>query len=357
MPETHYRYRDVSFIFPLIGVLLLAYGIYAYYWKESHNLPYFIFISIFLLIIAPFSIDIIDADRLTKTLTITTIRLLRYKKTTFPFDEIATIAARGEWIEDVDDEDGTTNSSLQFYIEATLKDGSSVPLTSQSRRLRKKGTAAEALREFIGVSDTIPATQTEMVSQIAQTHYQTEQELISGDQDEVHETDGVRWQIETTVFGGSPVTRWHSQDFSLPNQFLYLGQKIEGQKKSGRLARLLIDKTVAFSFTIYGFKTAATPDEDDAKLLEVGNELEPHFVAFGNNNNLSATLLNSHTTFALRKWAEQHPLKKIVKKGSYNQLVVLYCPQGLYLATLETLSQERINELASLGVALVQAQQ
>lgn len=356
MQSNSYRHRDYPLIWFTLSMLILAYGVYGYYWRENRTyLPYTIGISAVMLLFC--KINTIYADRSTNQLTVSNWGLLRRKKTTLYFDEIKAIRTDSEIVES-DDDEGNTSREWQYRIEALLFDGTAVtvrPLSSNSRKSRK---ISAALRGFIGVADdanTFDGT-TNSVSTITQAHFQAEQELISGDQDEVHETDGVRWKIETTVFGGSPVTRWHSQDFNLPNQFLYLGQKIAGQKDSGRLARLLIDKTIAFSFSIYGFKTALTPDEDNAELLEVGNGLEPHFIAFGNNNNLSATLLNSHTTFALRKWAEQHPLKKLVEKGGYNQLVILYCPQGLYLATLETLSQQRINELASLGVALVQAQ-
>jgi hypothetical protein len=220
-----------------------------------------------------------------------------------------------------------------------------------------KQRRAEKLRAFIGLAETVDETPIGILRalpQIIQPTLEKQQEALTGDNQKIRETNGVKWQLQTVSMGASPVTRWFSADFKMPNDFIFLAQKIAGQQSSGAGLLASIAKTLfRTSISLYGFKADDTPGLDiAAPLSPLDANLEPHFSAFTTNPAAAQQLLNPWVSMALRSWAERYPLRQL-QKGRFGQLVVLVNPNGIYLATLNILLPDQVEEIATLGAELV----
>ncbi|MCJ7622776.1 MAG: hypothetical protein MUO76_04670, partial [Anaerolineaceae bacterium] len=192
-------------------------------------------------------------------------------------------------------------------------------------------------------------------SQMAQSYYQSEQESITGSQEEEHITNGVRWKVQTITFAATPVIRWYSLDFQFPGQFLFLTQKMKGHEKSGGRMMASLGK-IGFkqSLSIYGFRDEEhTPNLKRAEQLSnIDPLLEPHFSAFSSDPGRASRILNPGVVNLLANWAERYPLQQ----GASDQLAVLFGPNGVYLSMLGLTNPEHLAELAALGAGLVSGQ-
>ena len=336
------EYPTQSLIF---GLALILTGLYLY-WRNGQWIALAIPLGIVLLILLLSTVLNVQADRLTGTLSIAHRGLLRRTQRQIYFNEIESIQLGRS----VRNDEGSKSTS--YRVEIWLNDGSVVPLrTSYSSGRKKKTETVEALRAFIGVSGapTSVGGMIDLVSQVARSQIRVGQEAMTGDQVKIHETEGVRWQVESLSAGASPNTRWLAPDHALPDHFLYLAQKLEGQK-SNKLMQMVSENFLSPSLllNLYGFDESDTPGIENAETVALDRRLDTRFTALASDERTIRPILDAWARTSLSAWAEKYPLKQ----GSSDQLIVLLGPNGLYLAVSGHVAAERLEELANLGVAL-----
>jgi hypothetical protein len=79
-------------------------------------------------------------------------------------------------------------------------------------------------------------------------------------------------------------------------------------------------------------------------------------MAFTNDQAEAQQILNPWTQQPLAEWGAKYPLKQFQSGERFSQIVVLYGPKGVYVATQGTLTPDKLDEITSLGVELVKAQ-
>jgi len=301
----------------------------------------------------------ISADRQTRTLTLHYWSLYFLRRTKeIPFTEIATIRV------------ATTRSfsrrnqqQRSFRIEVIRKDNSVVPFrTTYSSgflgSLRKQ-KIADQLRAFIGLGETFEETPVGMfraANKAVAQEAASVQQALTGPNEQEHVTNGVHWYLQSTALGTSPVTRWYSPDFKTRDGFLFLAQKVAGQSSGGLMA--MVGKALfQQSISLYGFKADDVPNIARAEMLaSVPPLLDSHFTAFTTSLAESRQILNPWMQHPLADWAQRYPLKQLQSKGEFSQLVVLFSPNGVYLATMGILHPDQVEELTRLGVEMVKTQ-
>ena len=235
---------------------------------------------------------------------------------------------------------GRGGMSYTYKVVAKLKDGQFLPFRSfSSSGSKRKENQARQLRDFIGVPefDTTPPVLAALQSHAA----------------EINESDGVHWQIQPLSGAGA---RWHSPDFKTEGFFLFIAQKADGQSSRGFLASLG-SMFLKYALSIHGFSEGDTPGIEKAALLApLDPSLEPYFMAFTNATNSSKDMLNPRAVVALADWARRHPLKQFQNASSIGQLVTLFGPNGVYVATLNLFQPEYADEVTKLGLELVKSQ-
>jgi hypothetical protein len=281
----------------------------------------------------------ITADRITRTLKLDYRSAMRHTLKQVHFDEIAGINV----------ERNVSGGKRGFTYRLTLlrKDGQVVPFrSSSSSGWKGKERSAGRLREFLGIQDSnrIPAgILPAELSQAAETH----------------ETTGVHWRIQPmyTASSSAPTgARWHSPDFKTPGMFLFVAQKAEGQPSRGFLASLG-SMFIRQALSLHGFSPEDTPALEQAvTLAPLEPALERHFMAYTNSPSSAHQLLNSRVTTHLADWAARYPLRQLQGGSGSGQLMTLFGPNGVYLATLNLLQRNQAHELVSLGVELVKSQ-
>lgn len=348
--QLSYReYPTPLFLFALFSIVA---GIYIYFQNGKWTTLAIAF-AIALLILLTVSVLEVSANRITRTLSISRRGPIQRYHKEIPFSEINAIQVRGST-----DSDG---GGRAYRVEIRLKDGNIIPLRETYYGGKGgKEKQARKLRDFIGVggvdiSGGIFGAIRQMKNQQFQPQLRAEQESITGYQDQIHETKGVRWQLQTFAFGSSPVSRWRTTDYALPGNFLYLTQKVRGQEAfpGKKFLQTIYDKLFEQSLKIYAFESTDTPNRKNAAPYPLGDRLSEYFVAYTSNPQIATQILTPWTTLPLANWAQNHPLTN----GSTDQLVVLFSPNGLYLAIMGYLNAEYLNELAALGAELVLAQQ
>ena len=175
-------------------------------------------------------------------------------------------------------------------------------------------------------------------------------------------TGGISWRIETLTLGASPVTRWISDAIKNTDQFLLLAQKPKELKPisvKGGLAGNITRQIYRQMLHLYGFQDADIPGFDQSVPLDPSDpRLDPYFATLTSDPAGARRFLNPWFVTSLIQWAEAHPMKKlrVIEEGEYAQLLVLYSPQGLYLAFFNEASLEQIEAISRLGAELVQTQ-
>jgi hypothetical protein len=241
-----------------------------------------------------------------------------------------------------------------YRVELVLKSGERVPLRSyySSGRDGKESQAAR-LRAALGLAGGAALTQA-MPGRAAQ--------LAPAAVQQSGTTSGVSWTIETMAFGTVPIARWRSSDLQFPGHFLLLVQKPASPESAawlsgrmGGLSTMLIQRVVA----MYGFTPADMPGLDGAGQLEaLDPRLDPHFESRTTDPAGARQLLNPWTVQPLAAWVQQHPMQQLqaMSQGSFGQLLVLFAPGALYVATFNAATSGQVEELVNLGVELVRAQ-
>ena len=285
------------------------------------------------------SVLTITADRMTQMLKLDYRFALRRTLLEIPFDEIAGVNV----------ERNAHGGKRGFTYRLTLlrKDGQIIPVRSTSSSGWKgKERRADQLREFLGIQDSnrIPAgVLPEELSRPA----------------EIHETNGVHWRIQPmyTASSSAPTgARWHSPDFKTKDFFLFMAQKAEGQASRGFLASMG-DMFIRQALSLHGFSPEDTPGLEQAvNMSPLETDLERHFMAYTNSPSSAHHLLNSTVAGQLAGWAERRPLKQFKGGSGISQLIMLFGPNGVYLAALNLLQPNQTYELVSMGVELVKSQ-
>jgi hypothetical protein len=300
----------------------------------------------------------ISADKSTRILTLRYGLLIPRSVKQIPFDEVNTIRVDSSTTRD---QNSPNRQSTSYRLEVVKKDGTNIPFRAYySGGFFLKQHDAEKLRAFIGLAVTVDETPIGIlraVPQMVQPVIEKQQEALTGDNQQIRETNGVQWELQSTATGAAPVTRWFSPDFKMTDGFLYLAQKMAGQQSAGSGFLASIGKTLfRTSMSLYGFAPEDTPGLDSADTLSpLDASLEPHFTAFTNDRAAAQQILNPWIAMPLRNWAERYPLRQL-QQGRFGQLVILYSPKGVYIATLNLLQPDQVDELTALGVELVKAQ-
>jgi hypothetical protein len=310
--------------------------------------------AIGVLLLATARIKIVSVDRGAGQLTIRSIGLIPGRLVEIPIADILAV-----------DVESTRSSSSRsnrptYRVVFRCRDGSTVPLRNYySSGSGPKYQKANEIRALLGMDSTQSSQGglMQMAAQISQKVYQEQQEGLTGSQAQENVKDGVHWYLQTRSMGGTGVTRWFSPDAKFPDGFLYLAQKVTGQKSGGGLFGGIGSMLVKQTLSLYGFGGEDTPGLESAGLLANPDpRLDPHFTGFTSNQNLARQILSPWAITPLADWAQRYPLKTLSSENVFNQLVVLFCPKGIYLATLGTLIPEAVEELTALGVELVKTQ-
>jgi hypothetical protein len=280
------------------------------------------------------SILTITADRGTRTLKLDYRSALRHTCEQVSFNEIAGINVERRI---------SSKRSHVYRLTLLRKDGRVTAFRSfSSTGWKGKERRAAQLREFLGIEDSNRIPSEILPEELSRPA-------------EVHETNGVHWRIQPMSTAGSSAptgARWHSPDFKTPGIFLLLAQKAEGQSSGGFLASLG-SLFIRQALSLHGFSPEDTPGLEQAgPLAPLEPALENHFMAYTNAPSSAHRLLNAKVAAQLAAWAARYPLKTRSKGSGYSQLMTLFGPNGVYLATLN-LQPNQARELVSLGLELV----
>ena len=227
--------REYPFGLWLTGLCLGAIGANFFVKTPGQWLIAAVLVAVGLVVFLIATILSISVNRITGSLT------LRYRNILFlgskkeiPLSEIASVQV------EMSRSSNRSTSGPSYRIVVVRKDGQVIPFRSYySSGVAGKQKKAGQLRTFLGVEGT-PLSILKMGTQMVQERFQEQQESMTGSPDEEHITDGIHWKIQTVTFGASPITHWFSPDFQCISGFLFLAQKVEGQKTiSGGLGKLL----------------------------------------------------------------------------------------------------------------------
>jgi hypothetical protein len=281
------------------------------------------------------SVLTITANRTTRTLKLDYRAALRHTWKQVPFNEIAGINVERR-----------ANAKRGFTYRLTLlqEDGQVIPFrSSSSSGWKMKERRAGQLREFLGIQHSNRTPAGILPAELSQAA-------------EIHETNGVHWRIQPMYTASSSTpsgVRWHSPDFNTPGIFLFVTQKAEGQPSRGFLASMS-SLFIRQALSLHGFSPADTPGlEQAAALAPLEPAFESHFMAYTNSPSSAHQLLNSRVAAQLADWARRYPLKQLQSGSGSGQLMTLFGPNGVYLATLNLLQPKQAHEIVSLGVELV----
>ncbi|RPI94629.1 MAG: hypothetical protein EHM40_06005 [Chloroflexi bacterium] len=356
--QSSIKFRDIPFGLWLFGFVSLGAGIYVFP-LQGFSPTTVLLAGIGLVILLLTRGLTIIADRNTRILQLNYWSLYFLRTTRkISFDEIATIR-----VDSSQSMERSGHQTRSYRIEVVRRDNSIVPFRKYYSggffSSMRKQKIVDQLRAFIGLGeafDESPAGFMRAINQAATLEATRQQEALTGPNAQEQVTNGVHWQIQSTVLGTSPVTRWYSTDFKMGNGFLFVAQKVSGQPTGGIMAA--IGKALfQQSISLYGFKAEDTPNVSQAMpLAPVPPLIDFHFTAFTNNQAESRQILNPWTQNPLAEWAQRHPLQQLQSTGSFSQLVVLFSPNGVYVATLGTLQPGQVEELTDLGVEMVRTQ-
>ena len=350
------KLRDYPFIAWIVGFAGIGWGGYAF----ISTLPAFNFNALFaagvglLFLIFTYALNV-TADKQTGMLTLDYRSIFHHSVKEVPLNQIRSIHV---------DRSRTRSSkggtSTTYRVEAILKNGEVVPFRSyHTGNLFKHQKWANELRAFLNLSegfDETPQGLFQAAKQAGGMVAKSQQEAMTGSNSQLHRADGVNWQLQSFGMGGAPGTRWFSPDFKTQGSFLFLAQKVAGQSSTGFLASLgksLFKQSIA----LYGFDTSDTPNLDQADTYaSLSATLDTHFMAYTSNQAEAQQILNPWIQQPLAEWGAKYPLQQFQSGARFSQIVVLFSPNGVYIATLGTLPPDKLDEVTRLGVELVKAQ-
>jgi hypothetical protein len=297
----------------------------------------------------------VTADKMTGKLTLDYRSIFHHSQKEIPLSQIRTIR-----VDSSRTRSRKGGTSTTYRVEAVLTNGEVVPFRSyHTGNLFKHQKWANELRSFLNVSegfDETPQGFFQAAKQVGAMVAQRQQEAMTGSNAEIRNTNGVNWQLQSFGMGGAPGMRWFSSDFKTQSGFLFLAQKVAGQSSTGFLASL---GATLFkqSISLYGFDAADTPNIQAAQTYaSLSPALDTHFMAFTSHQAEAQQILNPWTQQPLAEWGAKYPLQQFQSGARFSQLVILFSPNGVYIATLGSLSADKLEEITRLGVELVKAQ-
>ncbi|MBN2386212.1 MAG: PH domain-containing protein [Anaerolineales bacterium] len=349
-----YIYREYPTALWFFSGVVLATGGYLYVKNPDQWVILVVSVTIGLLILLLASILIVQADKSTGLLTITSRSLLRRKVTEIPIREITAVRveqSRGQ------DDDGRRQTSYRIAVD--LASGESVPFRSYySSGFSAKAEEAQELRTFLGVSgeDQGAGNVLDALSSMAvQAQERARQELESTPTEE-RLIKGIRFKVQRANIGSAEITRLFTTEVTYPQGFLYLAQTAKGQSTGKGLLASVSKTLFQQSIGIYGFGEADTPNREFGEVLSpLEPSLETHFMAYCSDPEIARGYLTPSVSRPLAAWGEGHPLKTVNFVSNANQLIVLFSPRGLYLAVMGSPASQALDQIAALGADLVQA--
>ena len=298
------------------------------------------------------SINTITADRIRRTVTVSSRSVFGNKVQEYPFNEIANFE-----VEASRKQVSTRHRNINYRVVMVKTNGEKVPLQNVfTSYYDDKARKAKALSEYLNIPgwEDKPTNlfQTAMQSQVALTSQPSmAQEGV---------TSGVTWNIEVHSVGGKQVTHWISADYTCPGSFVLISQKPAGSASvggGGGLLGNLVMMVYKQVLGLYGFLPSDTPGFDNANPVTTSDDrFNSVFYTLASEPNFGHSVLNPWTLIPLQNWSDRHPLKTINTNDQFGQLAVLFSPRGVQAAVLGTIPQDQLDELISLGVELVKAQ-
>ncbi len=269
----------------------------------------------------------------------------RNKTQEHPLDEVA-----GFELEKHRDSDGDS----VYRIIAVLKSGEMIPFTSAytSGRERKR-QKVEQLNHWLAQRG-LQSTDDGMGEGGRKSAEGIPVDPIT--QEQSGETDGVTWQTKRLNIGDAPATHWFSPDFKFRDGFLLLAQKPEGMRMPGGLLGGLGRMFGQRALSLYGFSPDDSPGIEKAASLEPPEpRLESYYLNLTSNPMEARQALNPWVMQPLVAWADHNPLKQTGSIEDQIQMVILFSPNGLYIAGVGVDTPEEIEKLSTLGIELVRA--
>ncbi len=334
----------------VVGILGTAYVAYKSFQNTAPWMP-FLAVAIGLWTVFGPTINTLSADRATGLLRLIRWAPFRKQVREIPLDEVVWVYVDRKTSQD---EDGFTYLYRTFI---QLADGTEIGLepsyASGSYKRVKCTQKAEKLRAYLGLKETNAQRRPHTKEDV---YFLEQQRHLTGDPEQIHETEGIRWQFQPYLKGSLQVNRWHTRKPSWNDGFIYLLQNIEGVigLRSNKALRYLAPSALRHSTQLYGFTAMDLPGLNKAQLLEtLTPPLETHFTVLTSRPEQAARLLNHPWVAApLIRWIERHPC---TRQNAIEQLVVAYGASGLYLAVQGLVGPQRLKDLTYLGVDLARA--
>jgi hypothetical protein len=336
----------------VIGGLTLLAAVFIFVASGSilGALPFLGFALLMLLVFG--SINTITADRIRRTVTVSSRSVIRNKVQEYPFSEIANFE-----VEASRNRVTPRHKTVNYRVVMVKTNGEKVPLQDVfTNYYDDKARKAKALCEYLNLPgwEDKPTNlfQTAMQGQVALTS------APSMAQD--GNTSGVTWKIEVHSVGGKQVTHWISDGFTCPGSFVLISQKPAGSAAvggGGGLLGNLVMLVYKQVLGMYGFLPSDTPGFDNSNPVTTSDDrFNSVFYTLASEPNFGHSILNPWTLIPLQNWSDRHPLKTINTNDQFGQLAVLFSPRGVQAAVLGTIPTDQLDELISLGVELVKAQ-
>jgi hypothetical protein len=332
--------RDTPFVLWFIGFIFAGVGLLMAFESEPPLVMTLLFIGVGVTLVVTASIVTITADRTTRILQMKSRSVIRRKLIEVPFDDIIGVNV---------ERSASSGRGARYTYRLVLlrKDGQVIPLQQfSSSGFKSKEKMAVRLREFLGIQATNRVPSGMIPMELAQS-------------EAVHETGGIHWQIQPLMTHSSSAptgARWLSPDFKTSSFFLFVAQKGEGQSSNGFLASLG-KMFLRQAFSAHGFRPEDAPGLDEAAVLRpLDMAVENHFMAYTNVPDSARLLLNAVVVMQMAKWSERYPLRQAQAGGRHSQLMMLFGPNGVSVATNHLQDPGQTYELISLGVELVKSQ-
>jgi hypothetical protein len=346
-------FKDRPILSWVIGGLILLAAIFIF--VSSGSIPAAIpFLGFALIVLLVFgSVNTITADRIRRTVTVSSRSIFSNKVQEYPFSEIANFE-----VEASRNLVTARQRTVNYRVVMVKTSGEKVPLQNTfTSYYDNKARKAKALCEYLNLPgwEDKPTNlfQSAMQGQVALTS------APSLAQDGV--TSDVTWKIEVHSVGGKQVTHWISADYTCPGSFVLISQKPAGSTSFGGGGGGLLGNLVMMVYKqvlgLYGFLPSDTPGFDNANPVTTSDDrFNSVFYTLASDPNFGHSVLNPWTLIPLQNWSDRHPLKTINTNDQFGQLAVLFSPRGVQAAVLGTIPQDQLDELISIGVELVKAQ-
>ena len=111
------------------------------------------------------------------------------------------------------------------------------------------------------------------------------------------------------------------------------------------------------SIRMYGFTPTDTPGLETAVFLQqMDSRLKEDFTGLASSERLADQALDPWAAGVLTEWARRYPASQLQNGNQLAQLVVLFSPNGLYLAGMGLAPAGQLEEFIQMGVDLAKTQ-